>query len=291
MNRCAFLSMANLNAFECYDHLLYEPLKKVGWLAEPVPWRNATNWDVFDAVIVRSPWDYQDDPNAFMNVLEGIQASSARLENSLPIVQWNIDKTYLKQINNKGIPIVPTQWKKRLDESGMSNLFHLFESNGIIIKPVVSANADNTFRLDASLSAQTKKELIRIFSNRPCMVQPFMTNIVDEGEFSLFYFGGHYSHAILKTPKPTDFRVQEEHGGQLQGVEPTDALRKIGRRTMQALPETPLYARVDFVRAAGQSFNLMEIELIEPSLYFNMDADSPARFARYFNEWMNNRSM
>ena len=115
------------------------------------------------------------------------------------------------------------------------------------------------------------------------MVQPFMNNIIDEGEYSLFYFGGEYSHAILKLPAPGDFRVQEEHGGDIQPVEPSIELRVVGEKTVRLLDEVPLYARVDFVRDADDQFLLMEMELIEPALYFRMDKDSPERFAQAVN--------
>ena len=119
------------------------------------------------------------------------------------------------------------------------------------------------------------------------MVQPFMPNIVSEGEFSLFYFGGEYSHTILKTPKPKDFRVQEEHGGIIKAVQPTDKLLKAGQKVFEFIAPKPLYARIDFVRDAADDFALMELELIEPALYFRMDEESPKRFAKIFDGWMN----
>lgn len=130
------------------------------------------------------------------------------------------------------------------------------------------------------------QKLSATYANQPVMVQPFMENIINEGEFSLFYFDGSYSHAILKTPEAGDFRVQEEHGGRLQSIKADYSLKQAGRKIMQVLPETPLYARVDVVRIGDNHFALMELELIEPSLYFNMDEKSPDRFARAFNRRM-----
>lgn len=287
MKQCAFLTMANMEDFECYDHLLYDPLADIGWDVTPVPWRDiAVNWDDFEVVIIRSPWDYQQDPDLFMNVLKKIDASTARLENSLDIVRWNIDKTYLREMQTAGIPIVPTLWRNNLNSGDISAFFDKLEHSEIIIKPVLSANADDTFRLSSEIGSTQKKKIQTIFTDRPLMVQPFIQNIITEGEFSLFYFGETYSHAILKTPKQGDFRVQEEHGGQLMSVEPEPELLSISNKTMEALPETPLYARVDFARNEEGHFNLMELELIEPSLYFNMDPDSPKRFATHFDQWM-----
>ena len=112
-----------------------------------------------------------------------------------------------------------------------------------------------------------------------------MQTIVDEGEFSLFYFNNTYSHAILKTPSQGDFRVQEEHGGQLQKIEPDAALTEQAEKTLSAIDKELLYARLDFVRTSS-GYALMEAELIEPSLYFNLDADSAERFARAIVEKM-----
>jgi len=120
-----------------------------------------------------------------------------------------------------------------------------------------------------------------------------MAHILSEGEFSLFYFNGEYSHAILKTPKDNDFRVQEEHGGRLTTIEPETTLVEHASQCMKAisqLHQMPLYARVDFVRHQ-QGFALMEAELIEPSLYFNMDENSPLRFAQAFVKRMNSLAL
>ena len=97
----------------------------------------------------------------------------------------------------------------------------------------------------------------------------------------MFYFNGQYSHAVLKVPKASDFRVQEEFGSKLHRVEPEPSLRDLGAQTIKALPERPLYARLDYVRSAD-CFQVMEVELIEPSLYFNMDENSPERFVDAF---------
>ncbi len=119
------------------------------------------------------------------------------------------------------------------------------------------------------------------------MVQQFMDSVIDEGEFSVFFFGEDYSHTILKTPQKGDFRVQEEHGGRLKSIaHPEKELLKAARNLLETLNPKPLYSRMDYVRTPQNSFALMELELIEPSLYFNMDPQSPQRFARIFDEWM-----
>lgn len=278
--------MDNLDDFESYDHLLDRPLADLGWQTHSVSWRDASiDWNRFDVVLIRSPWDYQQDPEHFLSVLHNIEDSSARLENSLALVEWNIRKTYLRDLQQAGIRIVPTLWPDHFSSTDIPLYFDTFESDEIIIKPVVSANADNTFRLNPQQAMEASNTLASIFSHRPFMLQPFMPAIIDEGEFSLFFFAGDYSHAILKTPKAGDFRVQEEHGGRLKTIEPPVHLLEQAQQANDFLSPSPLYSRLDYVRD-GDTFLIMEIELIEPSLYFNMDEESPQRFARAFDQWM-----
>ncbi len=117
------------------------------------------------------------------------------------------------------------------------------------------------------------------------MAQPFLPAVTSEGEFSLFYFGGEHSHTILKTPMAGDFRVQEEHGGFIRAVETEPALRDAADAALRAIGEMSLYARADFVRKNdGSGFWLMELELIEPSLYFRTDSEAAARFARCLHQ-------
>ena len=287
MPRCAFLTMDSLDEFEVYDDLLIKPLSQLGWSVDMVSWRDRqVDWNTFEAVIIRSPWDYQQDAQLFMQVLEEIDQSSARLENPLDLVKWNIDKTYLRELEQEGILIVPTLWGRRLEAEQLDKAFEQLDTRELVIKPTVSANADDTFRVKQEVKLQTKREMLRTFYDRAYMIQPFMKSIVTEGEFSLFYFGGEYSHTILKTPAKGDFRVQEEHGGILASVEPETKLLKRAQQTMARLQPEPLYARADYVRTEDDDFALMELELIEPSLYFNMDPESPRRFARIFDRWM-----
>lgn len=265
------------------DELAIPFLNELGWQVETISWRKkAVDWNDFEAVIIRTPWDYQQSPEEFLEVLRKIDASKARLENSLKIVEWNLSKTYLHELEASGIKIVPTIWgEKHADKENFQKWQEHFKTDEIIIKPIISATAEFTYRLH-----EFAPELTKIFENKPFMVQPFMPKIVSEGEFSLFYFGGIYSHTILKTPKQEDFRVQEEHGGIIRQVEPSAKLLQTAQKVFEQIPIELLYARIDFVRDSADNFCLMELELIEPALYFRMDIDAPRRFAKIFNNWM-----
>jgi len=280
MCRCAFLTMDDLEGFVSDDELTIGHLHDLGWTVEMASWHKAYNWSQFDVVVIRTTWDYQNDPDAFLAVLESIDRSGARLENSLELVRWNMQKTYLRDIEAKGASIVPTLWEEgALDTTKLGSFFDQLDAEEIIIKPIIGANADHTFRLPRSRNNAKMAVLEEIFRRRAYMVQPFMRRIVEEGEFSLIYFEGMHSHTILKTPKTNDFRVQEEHGGNIRSVVAEPELLHSGQHVIDSLPQRPLYARVDFVRTKQSTFSLMELELIEPALYFRMDADSPMRFA------------
>ncbi len=289
MPRCAFLTMDSLENFEAYDELLIDPMASLGWEVDMVSWRAVDpDWDRYRAVVIRSPWDYQQDVEQFLDVLQQIDQSSARLENPLSLVRWNIDKSYLRDVEKKGVPIVPTLWRDSFDAAGLSRAFDRLDTDELIIKPRVSANADDTYRIKNPADDKTLKSLEKTFSTRPYLVQPFMDSILHEGEYSLFFFGEQYSHTIVKRPASGDFRVQEEHGGRLQTIEADELLMERSRKVMDILSPNPLYARVDMVRTNDDDYALMELELIEPSLYFNMDPDSPERFAKVFDRWMKN---
>jgi len=284
---CALLTMSDIGDYIAYDHLLIAPLARMGWQAELVPWDVPTDWDRYQAVIIRSPWDYQDRLEQFMQVLQQIECSRAKLFNPLSIVQWNHDKRYLQQLQQRGCVIVPTCFVEQITATDVARAFAHFGSDRLILKPVISAAALNTHVLRRDDWASTWPTIQPAFHQRVAMLQPFIDAVLTEGEYSLFYFSGEFSHAIVKRPRPGDFRVQEEYGSRLQNIEPKQDLLLAADQALQitrAITETDLlYARIDLVRLADGTAAIMELELIEPSLYFSMDAASPERFAAAFD--------
>ena len=285
--KCALLTMKDLSKFECYDNLIVNPLEEMGWICDQVPWdtNKLIDWDQYDSVIIRSTWNYQENFLKFINVLKEINSSSADLQNPIDIVEWNLNKQYLKDLEDKNIKIVPSQWFKNFIPKEIIQSFLNFNSKKIIIKPCISANADFTYILEEKTALSKLKTLKKDFIDKEFIIQPFIQDIKNEGEYSLIYFGNTLSHVLLKTPKVGDFRVQEEHGGTLKSIiNPEQALFRFGKNVINKLPRTCLYSRVDIVRNKNE-FLLMEVELIEPSLYFNMDSKSPKKFVEVFNKW------
>jgi glutathione synthase/RimK-type ligase-like ATP-grasp enzyme len=284
--RCAFLTLDDPSGYTVDDHLAVPPLARLGWSVDDVPWRRPNmDWPKYDAVIIRSTWDYARDPDAFLDVLTRIVRSGARLFNPLDLVTWNIRKTYLRDLASRGVSIVPTVWRERLGRGELHDVIDQVGADEIVVKPAVGASARGAFRVSKAASVEEIRVIETCYADRALLAQPFVRAIPTNGEFSLFYFNGRFSHAIQKTPKPADFRVQEEHGGSNVAVNATPELLALGAHVLNSLDVTPLYARVDFVRANDANGHwLMELELIEPSLYLRMDAEAPERFAKALHE-------
>ena len=279
MRRCAFLTLHDPTGFVMDDDLAIAPLAKRGWTVDTLPWdRAGVDWRSYDLVVLRSTWDYQHHAERFLATLATIEAGGTRLENSLAIVRWNMQKTYLHDLDVQGVPVVPTVWRDRLGAGELVPLFESLQTDQAVIKPVMSGNAQGAWRLDRRRAKLHAAEIEAFYARRALMLQPFERGILAEGEFSLIYFNGALSHSILKVPKRGDFRVQEEHGADILAVTAEPALRAAGEAAMKAIGQRLLYARADLVRH-GEEFRVMELELVEPAIYLRMDPGAPDRFA------------
>ena len=279
--RCAYLTMSDFRDFVSDADMSFEPMAALGWETEMVPWRDPDiDWDSYDIVYICTPWDYQDYVEEFLSVLETVEASSARLVNSLELVHWNLEKNYLRELEQQGAAIVPSLFRDAFDAGEMTSWFDAHQSDTVVVKPLVGANSDHVTVVTRPIAAEIVNELRETYSARRFFVQPFMSSVLDEGEYSTFFFNGEYSHAILKQPKAGDFRSQEEHGAEILSVRAPEALIHTAHDVVALVEPQPTYVRADFVRADDDQFLLMELELIEPSLYFRADPESAGRFAR-----------
>ena len=285
--RCAYLTMDNTDGWEIDSNLSFEPMAALGWTVDMVSWQSANvDWEQYDAVYICTPWDYPEDPESFLALLESIDGSNAVLVNDIALVRWTIPKTYLRDLESRGAAIVPSIWHDEFEVDALAGFFDAHQTDRIIVKPVVSTNAHNTYLLNRVVPAELVEELQKTFATRPFVVQPFIENVQGEGEYSLFFFSNEFSHAILKTPKDEDFRVQEEHGACIISAEPERALLETAAKLLSLVEPMPVYARCDFIRGPDGRFLLMELEVIEPSLYLRMDNEAPMRFARAFDAYV-----
>ena len=280
MSRIAFLTMDSLEGFVSYDYLVRDILQRRGLCVDEVSWRDPhVDWDQYDLVVIRSPWDYQQSCSQFLNVLARIDASRASLQNPLKFVRWNVEKTYLRDLQDSGVTIVPTAWLQSPKVADLTDLFQQLKADQVVVKPFIGAGATDTFWLNSNSSPELLQSIETLYQGRLALAQPFIKSVLSYGEISLTFFGGQYSHTVLKTPKTGDFRVQEEHGGIIQRIDPTPEIIAFARRSLSAVQSDLLYARVDLVFLESQQPAIMELELIEPSLYLSYDDESPQRFA------------
>ena len=207
-------------------------------------------------------------------------------DNDIELVRWSMAKTYLRDLEAKGAAIVPSLWFDDMQPGDIAQAFDMHGTKQIIVKPVISTNAKDTFLLTRDRARELMGKLAGTFRCRPFVAQPFIASILTEGEFSLFYFNRELSHATVKVPRQGDFRVQEEHGADLLSVQPEAALVETGDYVMELVEPMPVYARADFVRGPDGRFLVMELELIEPSMYLRMDAKAPQRFAEAIDQYV-----
>ncbi len=261
------------------DRLLLPALAERGIDVRFVAWDDAeADWTAFRCVVVRSTWDYYRRPADFLIWLDRLEAAGSRVFNSIEVMRPNVDKRYLRDLQHQGVHVVDTEWIMPGESVDLRGVMTRRGWSEAVAKPAVSAGAFETFRVSASDAASHQARLGALAERGAILVQPFLPEIAADGEWSLVYFDGRFSHATLKRAQPGDFRVQLRYGGTESGAAAPPAARLAADRLMGLLPKTPLFARVDGVMLSG-AFALMELELIEPALFFHCDAFAPARFA------------
>jgi glutathione synthase/RimK-type ligase-like ATP-grasp enzyme len=288
MSRIAFLTMDSLADFVSYDQLVIDLLHSAAIQVDEVSWRKPrVNWDHYSLVIIRSPWDYQQQPEAFLEVLETIERSRATLLNPLATVRWNIRKHYLRDLEAQGIRIVPTLWMNAPAISQLHQAFDTLQTDELVGKPLIGANADHAWRLHRNAPDSRFAQATAAWATGTALIQPFVPSIQTDGEISLIWFDGQFSHAVRKIPAPGDFRVQEEHGAQITPCHPPADTLQLAADCHRLFPQPLLYSRVDIVRLPSGQPAIMEIELIEPSLYLAFDTQAPAVFAEAIKRRLN----
>ena len=278
MTEIAFVTYAAGPEPTASDQLAVAALRDRGVTVTAVPWNNpSADWPAFDAVVVRSTWDYWAHPDAFPAWIDARGQDGTALWNPAPLLRWNLDKRYLRDLEAEGVPIVPTAWM----EPGQSLRGILAERGWTraVVKPRVSGGGFDTWTCDAHPTAEQEAEAARLAASpRGAMVQPFVPEIADPGEWSLVFLGGRFSHAVLKRPCEGEFRVQEQRGGSSQPAIAPRTLVDAAARVLEHVRHPWLYARVDGCVVDG-TLLLMELEMLEPSLFLEQHAAAPQRFA------------
>lgn len=261
------------------DQPLADALAALGYRVEPEPWTEIDPATTLGAepVILRSTWDYHRVPTMFTAWLEAIADSGRTLFNPADIALGNIDKIYLQRLEAAGIAIPRSRWIEKPDAEAIDAVLREERWEQAVLKPRIGATAHATF-LVAPGSCPPDEELAPA---RACgaLIQEFIPEIRDRGEVSMVYAGGVFSHAVLRRATDGDFRVQQDFGGVVEAIAPSSRLVAFGDAVMAHVPPSCLYARVDAVVGARGPL-LMELELIEPELYFSVVPGSAGRMAQ-----------
>ena len=253
-------------------------LRDAGHEVDLVRWDDETvDWDAFALAVVRSCWDYAWRLEEFLTWA----GSVPRLRNGVDLLRWNTDKTYLRDLEKAGLPVVPTLWNPvRADE--------LPDSGEWVVKPSISAGSRDTARWSEPSAALAHVAELTL-AGRTAMLQPYLASVDDAGETAMLFIGGRFSHAVRKGQllyPGEGVRQDRDSRGDLRRAEPTPAQREVADAVLDAIgqlvPEgpRPLYARIDLVHdAAGQPV-VLELELTEPSLFLPQAPEAAASLAR-----------
>jgi glutathione synthase/RimK-type ligase-like ATP-grasp enzyme len=261
------------------DRIVMGALRGFGFGVVPVIW-DATEpfHNVPPTVVIRSCWNYHRHPHAFLEWIATLEHQGIRVFNSPTVIKWNIDKHYLTDLAAQGIALPETVWVERGTQTDLLTLLHNHDMDNAVIKPVVSLSAYKTWRTSRAEARAHQDAFDALVAEQGVIVQAYVAEIESNGEISLVFFGSSYCHSVLKRPAAGDFRVQMDFGGTRAAVTPSDHVLAQAQAIVGLAPGPVLYARVDGIDT-GDQFLVMELELIDPVLFFAFHAEAPQRFA------------
>lgn len=229
-----------------------------------VPWRNiALRAAEFEAVLPLLVWDYfEGNETEFMMQMARVEAQT-KLFNAFSILQWNANKSYLDDLAQRGAAVIPAITVERISEKNVQAAFDTLGTDTLVIKPQVGGGAWRQVLYRRGDPFPPKSEL----PPQAALIQDFLPSVQEEGEYSFLYFGGEFSHAVLKQAKAGDYRIQSLYGGRESEHTPSRSDKDAARAILDVLDFVPLYARVDLLRGRDGALKLIELELIEPYLY------------------------
>ncbi|WP_426690284.1 ATP-grasp domain-containing protein [Rhodanobacter ginsengiterrae] len=278
--RLAFATSAELPSIQADDAQLASVLEQLGITPISCIWNDpAVDWSMFDAVLIRTIWDYYKHHPDFIAWLDRLDRIGIPTINDSRVLRWNSDKRYLLELATVSVTTIPT----RLAAGGeLADVLATMPAQQVVIKPTVSGGAWHTLRGRVG-DTEFAEAVTRLPRELDYLVQPFVPEIVSAGEWSLLYFGGAFSHAVVKRPATGDYRVQSEHGGTVEAGQPPAASLAAAETALAAVAARGYgelaYARVDGV-ICDDAFLVMELELIEPFLFLEEQPRAAEYFAR-----------
>lgn len=266
------------------DYLVLDALRMEDLEVNRVAWDDKHfDWSSTKSVLFRSTWDYFDRFKEFSPWLE-VVSSQTILFNSANIIRWNSDKHYLNDLKRKGIHIAESHFIEKGNRQSLKEIHQQLNWAETVLKPCVSGGSRHTYKLNLDTIGTHESIFSELIAEESMLLQPFQHNIVNNGEISLMIFNGHFTHAILKTAKSGDFRVQEKFGGSVQIHLATDKEIAFAEKTVKVCPELPMYARVDIFIDNNNKIALSELELIEPELWFRLNPEAATVLAKVITE-------
>jgi O-ureido-D-serine cyclo-ligase len=261
--------------------LLSELLAEHGADASWIAWEDdSIELADFDLCVLRSTWNYHLALDEFFAWLDRAAAVS-RVVNPVPILRWNANKTYLAQLQESGVDVVPTSFLSPDRRGGLADVLATRGwQNDFVVKPVVSAGSHNTRRFGHADLDQAESHAARLIEDGGALVQPYMDSVETEGERALVQIGGEWSHSVRKSRR---FSGDEEVISQPRAM--TQEEQAFATRALASVDEPLLYARVDVLRDRAGRLCLAELELIEPSLFLLEWPPARAAFAAAILEW------
>ena len=257
------------------DRALFAELTRRGHNVRWQIWNDPiVDWRFFEKVVIRSTWDYHYHLDDYIRWIAAVSLQST-LINPKEVFMWNFDKRYLQKLSEKGVAVVESTIFS--DEAqAITFAQSLFQRDKkLIIKPTVSASAHLNFLIKTA--ADIDKAVQKVLDRSEVMIQPFVESVLTDGEVSLLFFGGKYSHALRKFALG-DYRIQAQYGGQVAAFEPSMELIHFAEKALAAVPFTLAYARVDILDWK-HSAKIGELELIEPELFFRMAPNQVQSFS------------
>ncbi|CAB9503478.1 expressed unknown protein [Seminavis robusta] len=246
---------------------LVSAFAQVGVLLEPVPWRQAASKAAeYEAMLPLLCWDYfQGNHAVFMEEMDKVSkvGNNCKLFNPVELLRWNGKKDYLEELERLGAPSIRTVSLPKVTEESVAKAMEELKADKVVIKPKVGGSSWRQVLYSKDEPFPSEDEL----PPEDALVQPFLPSVVVEGEYSFLYFGGEFSHGLVKRPKKGDYRVQGLFGGTEETYDPTDAELQDAQAVLDTLTIKPLYARVDLLRGTDGGLKLIELEMVEPYLY------------------------
>lgn len=285
--KLALLTSAELPHGDADDGYLIEALQKYRIDLDWLVWDQIEQPFNYDLALIRSVWDYHTKAQAFNAAISQLSQQMPVL-NPYRVVHWNSDKTYLKDLQQAGLPLADTHWINQMPSATEFQRYLCnIEVNRWFLKPVVGADASGTlvFKTDREGIQRALYHLKYHLSHSAMMLQPFLQSVGEEGELSVIYIGGQLTHAVIKLPQAGDYRVQDTFGGTDFPYQLQPAERHLAEQCMAYLWQrfgSLCYARLDFLRDLCGQWVLNEVELIEPSLFFRHNPKAAEFLVKYF---------